>query len=234
MLIGGLQPLTLIDFPDKVSAILFTAGCNMRCGYCHNPELVLPELIKKNQKNFVSEDDFWSFLDSRKGFLDGIVISGGEPTLQPDLIPFLETIKSQGFLIKLDTNGTAPDIIEKIIERKLVDYIAMDIKSPLDDYEQLVATKLSIPDIKRSQAIIKNSGLPYEFRTTVINGFHSMEDIKSIIKSCIGAKKYTIQNFRNQKTLSPKFGQYTGFTAEQLSEIKAFAEKYIQQVEVLG
>ena len=155
MLIGGIQGISLIDYPGKVSAALFTIGCNMRCGYCHNPELVLPERFAQA----IDLDEIFDFLHSRRGKLDGVVISGGEPTVQPDLEEFIAKIKSLGFLVKLDTQGTAPATIDSLIKKELIDFIAMDIKGPLHKYAQIAARPVDISAIQQSINIILSSGI---------------------------------------------------------------------------
>ena len=139
MLFGGLQKTTLVDYPGKVAATIFTTGCNFRCPYCHNPELVLPELIKKQPK--ITEKEILDFLKERQKLLEGICITGGEPAIQPDLIDFVKKVKDLGFLIKIDTNGSCPDVLNNLIEEKLIDYVAMDIKAPKEKYEILVKTR---------------------------------------------------------------------------------------------
>lgn len=211
MLIGGLQKSTLIDFPGKIACTVFTVGCNFRCPFCHNPELVDRDNFKLN--GIIDEEDFFSFLSARKGVLDGVCVTGGEPMLHVDLPDFLKRIKNLGFLTKLDTNGTNPQMLEKLIDEKLVDYIAMDIKtklktqnSKLKTYEEVVGAKVNLEDIKKSIKIIMESGLDYEFRTTVVPGLHTEEDIIEIAKEIRGAKKYYLQQFRpGEKILSEEF-----------------------------
>jgi len=234
MLIGGIQTLTLLDYPGKVAALLFTAGCNMRCGYCHNAHLVLPEEIKKWQDSFIPEEHFFRFLESRKGLLDGVVITGGEPTIHPDLPAFLRRIKEMEFLVKLDTNGTNPAVVASLLEERLVDYIAMDVKASESKYKDLTKMRESFDRIKESRDLIMNVGIPYEFRTTVVKGYHDMEELRRIAEFCGGAEKYTLQNFRPQKTLDPAFGKYSGFTAEEFNTMKEQAEEFIENVEVLA
>ena len=159
-IIGGIQRTSLLDFPDKISAIVFTQGCNFNCGYCHNPDLL------NSKKDIYSTDVFFEFLDKRKGKLDGVVITGGEATLQPDLIPFIKEVKSRGFLIKLDTNGYRPDVLKEALE--LVDYVAMDIKAPLEKYSEITNTQIDVEKIKKSINLLRTSNVPYEFRTTVM------------------------------------------------------------------
>ena len=163
VLIGGLKKTSLLDYPNKISAIVFMQGCNFNCGYCHNPKL----LNSKEEVHTVTS--FFEFLEKRKNKLDGIVISGGEATLQPDLIPFIKKIKDMGFLVKLDTNGSKFFVLEELLNNKLVDYIAMDIKAPFDKYSFISRVNVNIDDIKKSINIIMNSNVDYEFRTTVVS-----------------------------------------------------------------
>ncbi len=233
MLIGGIQTLTLLDFPEKVACIIFTAGCNFRCGFCHNPQFVDPEEIKNLQGNFIPEDKFFSFLKSRGKFLDGVVISGGEPTIQPDLIDFVEKIKKCGLLVKLDTNGTNPDIVEKMLKKNLLDYVAMDIKNSPENYNEICDTQVNIEKITKTKNLLLNSKIPYEFRTTVLREFHNKDEITKIADFIKGAQKYTIQNFRPEKTLNKKFEHLLGFEKKELEEFKKIAEKTIPTVKVL-
>ena len=238
MLIGGIHTLTLLDYPKKSACILFTVGCNFRCGYCHNPQFVLPEQIKTYKaKNLIPEEKFFNFLKTRKNLLDGVVISGGEPTLQPDLIQFCKKIKDEGFLVKLDTNGTAPKTIQELIDKNLVDYIAMDIKASPEKYEQICDTKIKLEDIKKSKDIIQKAGstnkLDYEFRTTVIKEYHDEKEIEQIGKFCKDAKTLTLQNFRNKKVLNPKFKTHTGVSKDDLEKFKKILKKYVKKVEIL-
>ena len=232
MKIGGINTLTLLDFPGKVAAIVFTAGCNFRCGYCHNVQFVLPEQIEKLSGHFIPKEKFFNFLETRKNLLDGVVISGGEPTIWPDLPDFLKEIKKRGFLTKLDTNGTNPEMIEKLLKEKLVDYIAMDIKMPLNEYETLSCVKIDGTILKQSVELIKKSTIEYEFRTTVIEEFHDVNVIENIFKDIGSVKKFTLQNFRPEKTLCPSFGEFHACTAQKLKTFKKIAEKYVDKVVV--
>lgn len=162
MRIGGLQKFSFIDFPDKISAIVFTQGCNFKCSYCHNPQLVYPDMYQLT----IPEEQVFAFLESRKNWLDALVITGGEPTLQPDLIEFIKKVKFMGFLVKLDTNGSNPKILEQIINWKLIDFIAMDIKAPFDKYNLVCRVPVNFENIKTSINLIKNSGINFLFRTT--------------------------------------------------------------------
>jgi len=168
MRLGGYQKLTLIDYPGKIATTVFTVGCSFRCPFCHNPELVLPDHFPAPNK---MEKEFFEFLKKRKGKIQGVCITGGEPTIQPDIIAFIKKVKKMGFLVKLDSNGTRPDILKKVIDGKLVDFIAMDIKNSLKKYSKTVGTKVDIERIKLSIELIMNSGIDYEFRTTVVQVF---------------------------------------------------------------
>ncbi|MFA5368626.1 MAG: anaerobic ribonucleoside-triphosphate reductase activating protein [Candidatus Paceibacterota bacterium] len=199
IIIGGLQKVTLVDYPAKVACTVFLSGCNFRCPFCYSQELVLPEFIKNHPQ--INEEQFFSFLKERKGLIDGCVVCGGEPTINPELPKFLKKIKELGFAVKLDTNGSNPEMLKKIINEKLVDYIAMDIKAPLreDKYSQVNGASLSIKKIKDSIDLIKNSGIDYEFRSTIVPGLHSKEDIIEMANDITPAEKYFLQQFRNEK-----------------------------------
>lgn len=195
MILGGFQKFTLIDYPKKVAAIVFTVGCNFRCGYCYNVNLVLPKKIKPEDE--ILEKDFFDFLESRKNKLDAVVVTGGEPTLQKDLENFIAKIKKMGFLVKLDTNGSNPNLLQKLIDKKLIDYVAMDIKNNINDksYQKIVCTKLNIENILKSVNILLAGKVDYEFRTTVAPGV-GKKDILAIAKKIKNAKKYFLQEFK--------------------------------------
>jgi len=192
--------MTLIDYPGKIAATVFTVGCNLRCPFCHNPELVLPE-SNVFQKQAFQEKDFFTFLEKRKNRLEGVCITGGEPTLQTDLLEFIAKIKKLGFLVKLDTNGTRPDVLKNILEKKLVDYVAMDIKAAPQNYHRLVGRKIDIQRIELSVELIRRWGdagkIDYEFRTTVVPGLHSEEDFDIIGEWLAGAKRYILQKYKD-------------------------------------
>lgn len=188
MKIGGLIKFTLIDYPGRVAAVVFTQGCNFRCRYCHNPELVYPHLLQPS----MPKEEVMSFLHRRQGTLEGVVITGGEPTLQEGLLPFMREIKALGYLIKLDTNGTKPDIIQEAIDQKLVDFIAMDLKAPLEKYPLITGVAFDPNILQRSMDIIRQSGLPYEFRTTYDKEVLTDADIQAISDSVQG-KCYRVQ-----------------------------------------
>jgi len=193
MIIGGIQWMTLLDYPGCVAATLFTAGCNFRCPFCHNSELVLPDLVTTIGVKL--EADVFDELSERRGFLDAIVISGGEPTLQPDLLPVLSRIKSLGYLVKLDTNGSRPDVIQDILEKGLADYIAMDIKAPVYKYQQIAGVSVNTDRIQQSVSLIQRSAIQYEFRTTAAPGL-SEGDLLRIGDWIAGSDAYWLQTFR--------------------------------------
>lgn len=168
MQISAIKKSTLLDYPGKLATIIFTPGCNLRCGFCHNPEFVLPEEVEKIRHDFISEEIFFRFLKTRVGFLDGVVICGGEPTIHADLPQFCQKIKDLGFLVKLDTNGSNPEVIEGLLDQKLVDYVAMDVKHSFDQYREITGKNIDILRYKKSMELIKTRAPDYEFRTTVI------------------------------------------------------------------
>ena len=192
MRIGGLQKLSLIDYPGKLAAVVFTQGCNFRCGYCHNPELVLPQ----EYCPVVPEEEVMAFLRSRQEYLEGVVVTGGEPTVQGDLISFLDKIKRLGYLVKLDTNGSQPGVLKQLISLRLVNYVAMDVKSSLGRYREVINAPLSVEKIEESIRAIIDSGIQHEFRTTVVKAFHSVGDLLEIRSLVEGARQYNLQRAR--------------------------------------
>lgn len=217
MNIGGLQKLTLIDYPGKLAATIFLSGCNFKCPWCYSGELVLPEKIALQPK--ISEISVIEFLKSRKDKLEGVVICGGEPTLNKGLPIFLKKIKDIGYSIKLDTNGSNPEILEELVGDKLVDYVAMDIKGMKEDYPEITGKKVDIRNIEKSINFLKKGLVDYEFRTTVVPRFHKKEDILKIAQWLSGADKYYLQNFRPEKTIDPDMESILPYTREYLQEI---------------
>ncbi len=228
MRLGGLQKCSLIDYPGKVSAIAFTVGCNFHCPYCHNPELV------DETADEINPDEFFNFLATRQGKLDAVTVTGGEPTLHDDLLPFLKKIKKLGFLAKLDTNGTHPDTIKKALADKLVDYLAMDIKAPLHKYEGTVARPTDIDAITESINLIKTNQVPYEFRTTVIKSLLPIEDFHGIGEAIAGAKIYFLQKFIPTKLLNPAFRKKTTYSDEEFTEIQSIMSTYVETCLIRG
>ena len=191
--IAGLQPTSLIDYPDRVSAVIFTAGCNFRCPFCHNPDLVLPDRVAG--LTLVETDDVLAMLHERQDFLDGVVITGGEPTLHPGLQRFLRAVKDLGLLVKLDTNGTSPDVLLEILEENLTDFVAMDVKASRPSYARLAGASVDVAAIDRSIDLIRRTAAAYEFRTTVAPTIDAAE-IEAIVDWLAGAKRYVLQRFR--------------------------------------
>ena len=232
MLIGGLQKFSVLDYPEHLSAIVFTQGCNFRCQFCYNPMLVWP--IKDGQRKYqkshslISENDFFAFLEGRQGKLDAVVITGGEPTLHQDLPEFIKKIRSLGYKIKLDTNGMHPEVIQVLLAEQLIDYLAMDLKAPLEKYAIVVGVSADFAKIKESVKIIMNSNLLYEFRTTVVPGLHSLEDIKAMSQIIKGATKWYLQKFQsNPDLVNQSFHQSASFSE---AELQAMVEAVKDQV----
>lgn len=188
MKLGGLVKFTLIDFPGTPAAIVFTQGCNFRCRYCHNPELVYPHLFTPS----MPEEEIMAFLKRRQGTLEGVVISGGEPTLQEDLVRFMTDVKSLGYKTKLDTNGTRPEVLKELIDKKLVDFIAMDLKAPLEKYALITGVDANSTVIRHSMDLIVKSGLDYQFRTTYDKEVLTDNDIAAIAAG-VESKNYKVQ-----------------------------------------
>ncbi|EKE11866.1 MAG: Pyruvate-formate lyase-activating enzyme [uncultured bacterium] len=229
MILGGFQKLTLIDYPGKIATTVFTVGCNFRCPFCHNPELVDLRLTHNEE----SEKDFFDFLQKRKGKLEGVCITGGEPTIQPDIIKFIKKIKKEGFCVKLDSNGTRPDILKKLIDQSLIDYIAMDIKSYPDAYVKVTETESDKDRIRISVDLIRNSGIDYEFRTTVVPGLHDEKDFVKIAQWLEGSRAYYLQEYREeQKILNPNLKKKTKGKKINLEKIKKDIEKSFGKVEI--
>ena len=213
MRIGGFNKLTTQDFPGNLACIIFTSGCNFDCDYCYNRDLV------ESKAPEIKEEEIFSYLEERKSMLDGVVISGGEPTIWDDLIPFIEKIREYGFKVKLDTNGYRPEVLKEIINRKLVDYIAMDIKAIFNEYFKVIKKDIDTNKILESIELIKKSNIDHEFRTTIIKGIHTIEDLEKMI-NLVDGDPYYLQNFRMEDTVKAK--KMEGFTEEELKDIKEY------------
>lgn len=228
MFIGGFQKFTLLDYPGKIAAVIFTMGCNFRCPYCHNPEIVDPKKI--DYENKIKEEEILEFLKSRKKDLDGVCITGGEPTLQPGLVKFIEKIKSLGFLVKIDTNASHPKIIKDLSEKKIVDYWAVDLKTTPEKYKILTRKNDIVENISASINLITKSDAEMELRTTVVSGIVEIDDFEKMIKwvNKINPKtfsklyRYAIQNFKSEKTLQENFKNTKSYSEEELEK---FASK---------
>ncbi len=235
MKIGGLQKLTLIDYPGHLAATVFLIGCNFRCGFCYSSELVLPKKIKLQP--IISNKDFFSFLKQRKELLEAVVVCGGEPTINARLPSFIRKIKKLGYLIKLDTNGSNPKILKHLIDKKLIDYVAMDVKAPKEKYLQIIGIsgvlKTNIlKKIEKSIDILKKSRIDYEFRTTVVPGLHGKKDILKIVHWIKPAKRYYLQNFKGEKTINPEFENLRPYPREYLLEIQKAISPFFDVCEV--
>jgi pyruvate formate lyase activating enzyme len=215
MKIGYVQKTSFIDYPGKICAVVFTQGCNFRCPYCHNPELV----DKGRYGDSIFIGDVYTFLEKRRGKLDAVVISGGEPTLQPDLIAFLQKIKSMGYLVKLDTNGSRPKVIQEALRENVIDYIAMDIKAPWDKYSLVAGSLINITHIKESIALLMASGIAYEFRTTIVNTLLCPGDVMNIATMIQGAQLYILQKFVSSKHLDPTYSKESSFTDKEMENL---------------
>ncbi|MDP8266176.1 MAG: anaerobic ribonucleoside-triphosphate reductase activating protein [Candidatus Aceula meridiana] len=216
--IGGLQKFSLIDYPGKVAAVVFTQGCDFRCPFCQNVNLVLSEKFS----DAIGEEAVLDFLKTRQGQLQGVVVTGGEPTIQKDLGVFLSKIKELGFLVKLDTNGNNPDAVKEFVDKKLIDYIAMDVKAPLKKYDESAGIAVDKKNILKSINLIMTSGLDYHFRTTVCKAFLSSEDIKNLLEIIKGAKRYDLQKFSYQSgILDSSLLDKPDYTADEFEQLAA-------------
>lgn len=211
-IIDGFDKLTLLNYPDKVACTIFTKGCNFKCPFCHNSSLI--SLDKENDKY----KEVISYLNKRKGILDGVCITGGEPLIHKSIKDLIKEIKEMGFLVKLDTNGSNPFMLKELIDEKLIDYVAMDIKNTFDKYEMTIGCKTNIDNIKMSIDVIESSNIDYEFRTTIVKELHTFDDIKSIVNMLDKKSKYYIQNFRNSDGVLNK--KLNGFKIEELENLQ--------------
>ena len=233
MIIAGLQKTTLIDYPGKLACVVFLAVCNFRCPWCYSAELVLPVKIAEHPR--LSEKEFFDFLRQRRGLLEGVVLCGGEPTVNKELPQFIEKIKRMGYSVKLDTNGSNPEMLKDLIERNLIDYVAMDIKAPIDSkiYKEIIGEGVNLEDIKKSVELIKNYGIDGEFRTTVVPGVHKKDDFSKIAEWIGGQNvKYYLQNFRPEKTIDPEFEKVKPFQKEFLGDIAKEISPYFKVCQV--
>ena len=228
MKICGLNKTTLLDYPGYVAATVFVGGCNFRCPFCHNGDLVLCS----NELSGYREEEIFAFLKKRKNVLEGVCVTGGEPTLYKELPKFIEKIKELGYKVKLDTNGSNPEMLKVLVKEKLVDYVAMDIKAPVYNYDKVCGVLVDVEKIKESVEILKANSVPYEFRTTLVKELHSKEDVLEIGKWILGAENYYLQSYQEtDKNLS------YGFLPIEKDEIKVFKEelkKYVKNVNIRG
>ncbi|MBN2431253.1 MAG: anaerobic ribonucleoside-triphosphate reductase activating protein [Acidobacteria bacterium] len=223
MKIGGMHTCSLIDYPGKICTILFAQGCNFRCPYCHNPQLVAPELFTDP----LQQERIFEFLRRRRGKLDAVTISGGEPTLQPGLVSFVRRVKALAFAVKLDTNGSRPEVLSELISKGLLDFIAMDLKAPLARYAEVVGTPVATEAIRESVRLIMASGVDYEFRTTWVPCLLSTDDLDAMMQEVHGAARYVIQRFVPERTLDPHFRCQTPLDSPSPERLAALAAPHV-------
>ena len=230
MLIKGLQKLTLLDFPDRMACTVFTFGCNFRCPFCHNASLVLSD---RADGHVIPEEEFFGFLESRRGILEGVCVTGGEPTLMPDLPEFLARIKGMGFAVKLDTNGYRPTVLRSVVEAGLVDYVAMDVKNSLDSYGTTVGiARFNTAPIEESIDFLMNGTLPFEFRTTLVRGLHTKESIRRMGARIRGVERCFLQTFEDSGDLIGEgLGGFDRLETESLLQI---LREYVPNAQIRG
>ena len=221
MQIIGMQKNSFVDYPSKISCVLLTPGCNMNCWYCHNREII------NESEGAYDEEQVLEFLKKRAGFLDAVVVSGGEATLQPDLVEFIKKVKAMGYLVKLDTNGTNPEVLTNLINEKLVDYVAMDIKAPFEKYNLVTPIKPEmLENVKRSVEILKSANIAHEFRTTFAPNL-TKEDIINLLREISPVKNYSLQMYVRPKFIEDKLENHKKETFEEIKEI-AINEKLVE------
>ncbi len=230
MLIGGIQKTTLLDYPWKVATLLFTVGCNLRCQFCYNPQFVLPWKIKELAEDLIDPQAVLSFLDERKDFIDGVVICGGEPTLQDGLQAFIVQIKELWLLVKLDTNGRHPEVLQTLLQANLLDYVAMDVKDDRSGRPLLTwGVHENVENYKRSIQLLQESTIAYEFRTTVIKNYHTKEKIVAIAKSLQWAPLYALQNFTHETELLNPYFTGRSFSEQELLWLKRAVTSFVEK-----
>ena len=246
MIIGGLIKTSLVDYPGKISAIIFTGGCSFACHFCYNPLLVKPfnvanetslntrghlrKLETESTPTLISEGDLFQFLEKRVGQLDALVITGGEPTIQADLPEFIEKVKALGYKVKLDTNGTNPKMLAQLVKDGVLDYIAMDLKGPEAKYAKIVGVPVDFKKIAESVKIIMSSGLPYEFRTTVVPGYLEPKDIEKMGEIIAGADKWYLQKFKSDTALvDPQLQNQKPYTDKEMAAMVVVGKKYVKE-----
>lgn len=227
--IKGFQKLTLLDYPSKVACTVFTGGCNFRCPFCHNASLI----VNPNEVESITQEEILDYLKKRVGILDAVCVTGGEPLMQKNLKPFLIKVKELGYLIKIDTNGFFPDILQNLIDENLVNYVAMDIKNSLEKYPITSGVKnLDISKIMKSVSLLMNANIDYEFRTTVVSEFHKAEDFEKIGKWLKNAKAYYLQNYKDSDSVLTK-GLHS-LSKNELNDAKTILKQYIDNTFIRG
>jgi len=228
MVIAGMQKLTLLDYPGHMACIIFTKGCNFNCSFCQNSGLI----CNTQDEEYIKETEVLEYLEKRKKVLDGLVISGGEPTLQKDLKEFIKKVKGIGLKVKLDTNGYNPKFLQELLDENLLDYVAMDVKADMKNNPQVIGKGIIIERIKESINILIDSSIDYEFRTTIIKGIHDVDKIKEILELIGPKSKYYIQNFKLSENVIDKTLQ--SFSNEELEEIETEIRKKYKLAKVRG
>ena len=230
MKIAGLQKVSMVDYPGDICATIFTQGCNFRCGFCHNRDLMTTE------KDFgFSQEEVFEYLNSRKTMIEGVCITGGEPTFWPDLPDFARQVKKTGLKLKLDTNGSNPQMIHDLLQEDLLDYIAMDVKTSLAKYHLFKVPENTQEVLVQSIQKIISSKIPYEFRTTCVPGVVAEEDIYSIAETIKGAKKHCLQQFRpHENVLDEKFLRLKPYNKNELNKFKSISEGFVENVIIRG
>ena len=232
MRLGGLQKLTLLDFPEHVACTVFTLGCNMRCPFCHNSSLVIPG--REHEEGEMEEEEFFKFLNKRKGLLDGVAITGGEPLIQPDIKEFIKKVRDLGFLVKLDTNGSFPARLRELIDEGLIDYAAMDIKSTIEGYGSACGLKNPPFDqLRESISILMEGKIPFEFRTTVVDELHDEAVFEGIGELIAGAPRYFLQRFEDSGELIEE-GVFHAASEEKMMRLLAQVRKKVPNAQIRG
>ena len=233
MLIKGLQKLTLLDFPEKMACTVFTFGCNLRCPFCHNASLVLTE---RADDTLIPEEEFFSFLQKRRGILEGVCITGGEPTLQPDLPTFIRKIRDLGFAVKLDTNGARPAVLRALLDEGLLDYVAMDVKNSLSKYPETVGLPtFDTTSIEESMNILMEGRIPFEFRTTLVKGLHTPESVAEMGARLAGGERFFLQTFEDSGDLIAGEGdRLSAFTPTETEELLRILRHYVPNAQIRG
>ncbi len=231
MNIRGLFKTSLVDYPGRVSSVVFTGGCNLRCGYCHNPGLALNSFYLEK----IEEKEVLAFLEKRKGLIDGLTVSGGEPAMNRGLIPFLQKVKNIGLDVKLDTNGFFPRVVLDCLEKNLLNYVAVDVKTSPEKYRSLTERDVDFSDLVSTLDILRNSGVEYEIRTTCVPGFADVDDIRKIGESIGRVKRYFLQQFVNRDTLLDRsVKEFHPYTADYLMKLREEAGKFSDYCSVRG
>ena len=228
MIIGGLQKLTLLDYPEHVACSVFLKGCNFCCPFCYNSSLIDAD----DKLGFIDEQEFFNFLNKRKGILDGVAITGGEPLLQKDIVKFIKKIKELGYAVKLDTNGSIYDTLRLLIDQRLVDYVAMDIKNSLEKYPLTSGCNCNVSNVEKSIKLLLENKVDYEFRTTIVKEFHNESDLKKIGQMIKGAKRYFIQSYTFKESVIDK--TLHAHSKEKLEEFKNIVAEYVANTSLRG